>query len=143
MAFNRNRVELAGNLVADPEIRHTQAGKSVVNMRLATNQKWRDKNGEIQEATEYHTLVSFLGHHEKLAGMLSKGTWLFVEGRLQTRKWTDKDGNDRWSTEVVVQDIGLGPKVDGALDGRRENNHEHPMPSGAPSSPVMDDEVPF
>ena len=139
MAFNRNRVELAGNLVADPEIRHTQAGKPVINMRMATNMKWRDKDGELKEATEYHTLVSFLGHHEKLAGMLSKGTWLFVEGRLQTRKWQDKDGNDRWTTEVVVQDIGLGPRV-----GTETERLDVAMSPRAQVQPrELDDEVPF
>lgn len=107
MSGSLNRVQLIGNLCADPEIRKTHSGDPIANIRLATNETWKDRNsGEKKEKVEFHNVVIFGG----LAGIaekyLSKGSKIFLEGQLQTRKWKDKDGNDRYSTEVVLQNFG-------------------------------------
>ena len=108
MAGSINRVTLIGNIGADPEIRSTQAGKRVANMRVATSESWTDKqSGEKRERTTWHTVVCFI---DGLVGVIEKyvqkGSKVFVEGQLQTRKWSDRDGNDRYSTEVVIQGFG-------------------------------------
>lgn len=100
-----NRVILVGNLGADPEIRNTQAGKKIVNLRIATSESWKDRQtGERKEKTEWHQVVIF---NEGLAGVaerfLRKGSKVYIEGQLQTRKWQDQQGQDRYSTEVVLQ----------------------------------------
>jgi single-strand DNA-binding protein len=100
-----NKVSLLGNLVADPEVRRTNAGDPIVNMRMATSESWKDKqSGERKERSEYHTVVIF---NEGLCTIaeryLKKGSKVYIEGQLQTRKWQDRDGNDRYSTEVVLQ----------------------------------------
>jgi single-strand DNA-binding protein len=105
MAGSVNKVILVGNLVADPEIRRTSDGRPIANLRLATNETWRDKStGERKERAEFHRVVIFNDGLAKIVEQYArKGTKLYVEGQLQTRKWQDKDGNDRWSTEVVLQ----------------------------------------
>ena len=105
MSRGINRVTLMGNLGADPELRATQAGLPVCDLRLATHRGWTDRDGEQQEETEWHRIVAW----DKLASNchrhLVKGSQIYVEGRLRTRKWTDRDGNDRWSTEVVASNV--------------------------------------
>jgi single-strand DNA-binding protein len=105
MAGSVNKVILVGNLGADPEVRHTQDGRSVVNLRVATSESWRDKSsGERKEKTEWHRVVIFNENIAKVAEQyLQKGSKVYIEGQLQTRKWQDKDGTDRYSTEVVIQ----------------------------------------
>ncbi len=105
MAGSLNKVMLIGNLGADPEIRTMGSGDRVANLRIATSESWRDKTtGERREKTDWHSVVVF---NDGLVGViekyLRKGAKVYVEGALQTRKWTDKDGNDRYSTEVVLQ----------------------------------------
>lgn len=100
-----NKVIIVGNLGADPEIRRTSDGRPIANLRIATAESWKDKNtGEKKEKTEWHRVVCF---NEGLCGViekyLTKGSKVYVEGQLQTRKWTDKDGVERYSTEVVMQ----------------------------------------
>lgn len=112
-----NKVQLIGNLGADPEIRSFQNGGKVANLRIATSESWKDKaTGEKKEKTEWHTVAIF---NEGLVGVverfLKKGSKVYLEGQLQTRKWADKDGNDRYSTEVVLQGFG-GTLV--MLDGK-------------------------
>jgi len=116
-----NKVILIGNVGADPEIRQTQAGKPIANLRLATSETWKDsQTGERREKTEWHTVVVF---NEGLAGVVErfvkKGDKLYIEGALQTRKWQDQQGNDRYSTEVVLQ--GFNSKLD-MLSGRRDGD---------------------
>ena len=108
MAGSVNKVLLIGNLGGDPEIRRTQDGKPVVNLSIATSETWRDKNtGERKEKTEWHRVVIW---NEGLCGVaekyLQKGAKIYIEGALQTRKWQDKDGNDKYSTEVVLNGYG-------------------------------------
>lgn len=105
MAGSINKVILVGNLGADPEVRRTNSGDMIVSLRIATSESWRDKNsGERKEKTEWHQVVIFNDSLAKVAEQyLRKGMKVYVEGSLQTRKWQDQAGNDRYSTEVVLQ----------------------------------------
>ena len=105
MAGSVNKVILIGNLGADPEIRRTNDGRPIANMRIATSETWRDKNtGERREKTEWHTVVVFNeGLCKVVENYVKKGSKVYIEGQLQTRKWQDQNGNDRYSTEVVLQ----------------------------------------
>lgn len=105
MAGSVNKVILIGNLGADPEIRHTQDGRPIANLRVATTDSWRDKaTGERRERTEWHRVVIFNEGLARIAEQyLKKGSKVYLEGQLQTRKWQDQSGNDRYSTEVVLQ----------------------------------------
>ena len=120
MAGSLNKVMLIGNLGADPEIRSFQNGGKVANLRIATSETWKDRNtGERQERTEWHTVAIF---SEGLIGVverfLRKGSKVYIEGQLQTRKWQDQQGNDRYSTEVVIRGMnGTLTMLDGAQGG--------------------------
>jgi single-strand DNA-binding protein len=105
MAGSVNKVILIGNLGADPEIRRTQDGRPIANLRIATSETWRDRNsGERKEKTEWHSVVIFNEGLCKVAEQyLKKGATVYIEGQLQTRKWQDQTGNDRYSTEIVLQ----------------------------------------
>lgn len=144
MSGSLNKVQLIGNLGADPEIRSTNDGRKIANLRIATSESWRDKSsGERKEKTEWHTVVIFSeGLCKVVEQYLKKGSKVYLEGSLQTRKWQDKDGNDRYSTEVVLQSFG-GTLVmlDGKPDGQSQSN-EPAQPSFARDQ-NMDDEVPF
>ena len=99
-----NKVILVGNLGADPEARSLNNGGEVVNMRIATSESWKDKDGNRQERTEWHNVVIFNENLGRVAkNYLRKGSKVYVEGQIQTRKWQDKDGNDRYTTEIVLQ----------------------------------------
>lgn len=124
MAGSVNKVILVGNLGADPEIRRTQDGRPIANLRIATSESWRDRNsGERKEKTEWHTVVIFNEGLCKVAEQyLKKGSTVYIEGQLQTRKWQDQTGNDRYSTEVVLQGFNstltmLGGRGDGGGQG--------------------------
>jgi single-strand DNA-binding protein len=119
MAGSVNKVILIGNVGADPEIRRTQDGRPIANLRIATSEQWRDKNsGERREKTEWHTVVVFNeGLCKVVEQYVKKGAKLYIEGALQTRKWQDQGGNDRYSTEVVLQGFGSTLTM---LDGRGE-----------------------
>lgn len=122
MARGINKVILIGNLGQDPETRAMPSGSSVANLRLATSESWRDKqSGEMKEQTEWHTVVMF-GRLAEIAGeYLRKGSQIYIEGRLRTRKWQDKSGNDRYSTEIVANEMqmlgGRGGAGGGAMGG--------------------------
>ncbi|ADZ70638.1 single-stranded DNA-binding protein [Polymorphum gilvum] len=119
MAGSVNKVILVGNLGADPEIRRTQDGKPIANLRIATSESWRDRNtGERRERTEWHRVVIFNEGLCKIAEQyLRKGAKVYIEGQLQTRKWQDQSGQDRYSTEVVLQGFNSALTM---LDGRGE-----------------------
>ncbi len=103
-----NKVILVGNLGADPEIRYAPSGSAICNMRLATTRNWKDKaSGERREETEWHRVVLYDRLAEIAGEYLKKGRSIYVEGRLQTRKWTDKDGNDRYTTEIVGNEMQM------------------------------------
>ncbi|MBY5328235.1 single-stranded DNA-binding protein [Rhizobium leguminosarum] len=119
MAGSVNKVILIGNVGADPEIRRTQDGRPIANLRIATSETWRDRNsGERREKTEWHTVVVFNeGLCKVVEQYVKKGAKLYIEGQLQTRKWQDQQGQDRYSTEVVLQGFGSTLTM---LDGRGE-----------------------
>ncbi|HTB69326.1 MAG TPA: single-stranded DNA-binding protein [Steroidobacteraceae bacterium] len=108
MARGINKVILIGHLGQDPEVRALPSGSSIANLRIATTESWKDKqSGEFKEQTEWHTVVLFGRTAEVAAEYLKKGSQVFIEGRLRTRKWQDKTGNDRYSTEIVGNDMQM------------------------------------
>ena len=160
MSGSVNKVILIGHLGADPEIRHTQDNRAIANLRLATSESWKDKNtGEKREKTEWHTVVIFNEGLAKVAEQYTrKGSKIYVEGALQTRKWQDKEGNDRYSTEVVLQGFtstlvlldGKGERDDDDRKGRAVERAERVLTSaGVPhrshQAPLddLDSEIPF
>jgi len=120
MAGSVNKVILIGNLGADPDIKRTQDGRPIANLSIATSDSWKDKNtGERREKTEWHRVVVFNeGLCRVIENYVKKGSMIYVEGQLQTRKWQDNEGKDRWSTEVVLQNYN---GVLTMLDGRNDN----------------------
>jgi single-strand DNA-binding protein len=159
MAGSVNKVILVGNVGKDPEIRRTQDGRAICNLSLATSETWRDKStGERKEKTEWHRVVIFNENLSKIAEQyVRKGSKLYIEGQLQTRKWTDKDGSERYSTEVVLQGFSGTLTL---LDSRQEQADEPPQRSADVKPPMgnaprgsmkdqtigrrdMDDEIPF
>ena len=141
-----NKVMILGNLGRDPELRHTQAGKAVATLRVATNEAWTDQSGERQERTEWHSIVVWGRQAENCNQYLKKGRSVFVEGRLQTRKWQDRDGNDRYTTEIVadrVQFVG-GREGAGAAGGSEDYGPGSSLGGDdlAPP-PAGDDDIPF
>ena len=163
MAGSVNKVILIGNLGADPEIRRTQDGRPIANLRVATSESWRDKTtGERREKTEWHRVVIFNEGLCKIAEQyLKKGSKVYLEGALQTRKWQDKDGNDRYSTEVVLQGFNSqltmldGRSSGGASGGSSDDDFGSSGPgaarerkpamagAGGGKRDDMDDEIPF
>jgi len=146
-----NKAILIGNLGRDPEMRYTAGGDAVANMNLATTENWKDKNGEKQEKTEWHRVVMF-GKVTEIAGeYLKKGSSVYFEGRIQTRKWTDKDGQEKYTTEIVADRM--------QMLGSRSGGSSRPMPDEEGSAPAagkpaatgqagggfddMEDDIPF
>jgi single-strand DNA-binding protein len=147
-----NKVILVGNVGKDPEIHHTQDGKAIVNLSLATTDSWRDKaSGERREKTEWHRVVIFNENIAKVAEQyLKKGSQVYIEGQLQTRKWTDKDGVEKYSTEIVLQNYGGTLTLLGGKPSQESNDAfsgTKPAAKTAASKPTfnrdLDDEVPF
>ncbi len=148
MAGSVNKVILVGNLGKDPEVRRMQSGDPVVNLSLATSESWRDKSsGERKEKTEWHRVVIFNKNLAEVAEKyLHKGSKVYVEGSLQTRKWTDKDGAEKYSTEIVLQNFRGELTM---LDSKGEGGGASRERFGAGEAPAsfqreeMDDEIPF
>jgi len=135
-----NKAIILGNLGRDPELRHTPGGKAVCTLRIATNEVWTDQSGERQERTEWHTVVVWGRQAENCNQYLKKGRSVYIEGRLTTRKWQDKDGKDRYSTEIVadrVQFIGGGTGAGGGGGRDFEDQSLEPPPPGG------NDDIPF
>ena len=121
-----NKAIVVGNLGADPEIRYTQSGAAVCNLRVATNEVWTDKEGTRNERTEWHRIVVFGKQAENCEKYLEKGRQVYVEGRIQTQEWEDRDGNTRYTTEIVATTVqflsgggGGGPSYDSSYDQSR------------------------
>ena len=158
MAGSVNKVILVGNLGAEPEIRHTKDGRPIANLRVATNETWKDRNtGERRERTEWHRVVIFNEGLCKIAEQyLHKGSKIYLEGQLQTRKWEDQSGNERYSTEVVLQGFNSalqmldarGGEGFGDQRGSGDFGQSSPMDQGGARnnsdfSQELDDEIPF
>lgn len=151
MAGSVNKVIIVGNLGADPEVRNFPNGGKVVNLRIATSESWRDKDsGERKERTEWHSVAIMNEGLAKIAEQyLRKGSTVYIEGQLQTRKWQDQSGQDRYTTEIVLRQYRgeltlLGGKRDNDGNGRSDTLHERPIDhsSGLPSRD-FDDEIQF
>lgn len=147
-----NKVQIIGNLGADPEMKYLPSGSAVTNFSVATTDKWKDKtSGEQQERTEWHR-VSFFGRPaEVITEYMRKGSSIYVEGSLQTRKWQDKDGNDRYTTEIKGRDFqflgggqqGGGEQRSGPTNGQSESKPEPSKEETPPKQDDLDDEIPF
>jgi single-strand DNA-binding protein len=126
-----NKVIIIGNLGRDPETRYMPDGGAICNISVATTDKWKDKNGEMQEKTEWHR-VAFFGKLAEIAGeYLKKGSQVYVEGRLQTRKWQDKDGQDKYSTEIVANQMQMLGSRQGMGGGSRAAEAAAPEEGGS------------
>ena len=148
MAGSVNKVILVGNLGRDPEVRRLNSGEPVVNLRIATSESWKDKGtGERKEKTEWHSVVIFNENLARVAEQyLKKGSKVYLEGQLQTRKWTDQQGVEKYSTEVVLQRFrGELTILDsrGGEFGRSAPMERRPEPAGGSRHSDFDDDIPF
>lgn len=154
MAGGVNKAILIGNLGADPEVRFTPGGQAVANFRIATSESWTDKNGQKQERVEWHRIVVWGKLAELCGEYLKKGRQCYVEGRLQTREWTDKEGKKNYTTEVVANQVvflgGRGEAGAGSGRGRGGGDDFGPPPPGAEEGPAQggsagsgEDDIPF
>lgn len=141
-----NKAILIGNLGADPELRQTGSGTAVCEFRIATSERWKDRDGQQQERTEWHRIIVWGRQGENCARFLSKGRKVYVEGRIQTRKWQGQDGSDRYTTEIVantVQFLGNGSGGGGDYDSPPPpSDYDAPAPAQSSGS-FSDDEIPF
>lgn len=144
MAGSVNKVILIGRLGKDPEMRFTPGGRAVTNFTMATNEYWTDQNNERQERTEWHRIVTWGKLAENCAKLLSKGKHVYIEGRLQTRSWDDRDGNKRYTTEIVANAMQILGAMEGGADRgyTADEGGDSPAANGAQGSPEFDD-VPF
>jgi single-strand DNA-binding protein len=141
-----NKVILVGNLGRDAELRYTPGGAAVATLNLATTEVWNDRNNARQEKTEWHRVVLWGKQAESLQEYLTKGKQIYVEGRLQTRQWDDKDGNKRYTTEIKADRITLLGGGGGAGGRTMDRSGSHAAPGGMdepPMEPITDDDIPF
>ena len=132
-----NKVMLIGNLGADPEIRYANNGNAIANVNIATSESWKDKNtGEMVEKTEWHRVVFFRRLAEIVGEYLKKGSKIYVEGKLRTRKWQDRDGNDSWTTEVIADELQM-------LGGRLQQSDKQVKGSNISTPQDEYDDIPF
>lgn len=144
-----NKVILVGNLGSDPELRYTQSGTAVATLSVATSRYWKDRDGNTQNETEWHRVIVWAQQAEFCNNFLSKGMKVYAEGRLQTRKWQDQNGNDRWTTEIIANTIqNLTPRQSDGEGGG--SSGEPPLPSepewssgGGVSGSGTGEDVPF
>jgi single-strand DNA-binding protein len=148
MARGVNKAIILGSLGQDPDIRYTAGGAAVANISIATNEQWKDKeSGEMQERTEWHRVVFFGRLAEIVGEYLRKGSQVYVEGRIQTRKWQDKEGKDRYTTEIVANEMQmLGSKSGGttaSFDQSQQPQQSAPAAPAKGSNDDFDDDIPF
>lgn len=144
MSDGLNKAILVGNLGADPELKFTQGGQAVLRIRMATTESYADKAGERQERTEWHSVVVWGKRAEGLHRVLSKGTTVWVEGRIQTRSWEDKNGGKRYATEINATDIGLLGGGKSRRDGPpRDDSVSAPKCGDYDDGFAGDDDIPF
>jgi single-strand DNA-binding protein len=143
MARGVNKVILVGNLGADPEVKYMPNGNAVANVTLATSESWKDKqSGEQKDKTEWHRVVFFRRLAEIAGEYLKKGSQIYIEGKLQTRKWQDKNGNDRYTTEIIANEMQmLGGRGGGSADFGASSSAA--APAAAATVDEFDDDIPF
>ena len=144
MARGVNKVILVGNLGADPEVKYMPNGNAVANVTVATSESWKDKqSGEQKDKTEWHRVVFFRRLAEIAGEYLKKGSQIYIEGKLQTRKWQDKNGNDRYTTEIIANEMQmLGGRGGGSADfGAASSSATAPAPAAVVDE--FDDDIPF
>ena len=142
-----NKVILVGNLGANPEMRFTQAGQAVANLRLATTERWTDRGGQKQEATEWHRVVVWGKQAEIVGQYLTKGRQVYVEGRIRTRQWQDQTGQKRYTTEIVAQNVqmlgGRGERAPDEMGATVSPEEPAAEPAAADFGSGPDDDIPF
>ena len=148
-----NKVILVGNLGNDPEVRYMPNGEAVANLSIATSESWKDKQGQLQEKTEWHKLTAYRKLAEIIGEYVKKGSRLYVEGKLQTRKWQDQQGNDRYTTEVIISEMQMlgGNENKGAGSAQQQSQPapKQPKPQQQAQKPPVepdfdfDDDIPF
>jgi single-strand DNA-binding protein len=142
-----NKVILVGNVGKDPEVRYSQSGTPVANFSLATNERFKDRNDEWQDRTEWHSIVAWQRLAEIVGEYLAKGSKVYVEGKLQTSSWEDRrSGERKYRTEIVARDLLLlGPRGNGGADHQGQNHDENiqDQPSLAGSGEIVDEDIPF
>ena len=148
MARGVNKVIIVGNLGNDPDTRYMPSGSAVTNLSVATNESWKDKQtGEQKDRTEWHKVAMFGRLAEIAAEYLRKGSQIYIEGRLRTRKWQDQNGNDRWTTEIIADEMQmLGGRTGAGAPAMGEPASAAPPPppqSGGASNAEFDDDIPF
>ena len=134
---------VSGNLGRDPEVRFTQSGRAVANFSIATNESWVGQDGNRQERTEWHNIVVWGKQAESCGQYLAKGRQVLVHGRIQTRKWTDQNGQDRYTTEIVAQRVQFLGGGGGARASQDAQDQGFGDPSPSFQSPPIDDDIPF
>ena len=139
-----NKVMLIGSLGRDPEIRYMPNGDAACNLSVATSESWKDKNGEKHERTEWHR-ISMFGKLAEIAGQyLAKGSSVYLEGKLQTRKWTDKDGVDKYTTEIIADRMQMLERATpGSTGGQEQRKESQPSRQQRPPADDFDDQTPF
>jgi single-strand DNA-binding protein len=144
MSNGVNKVILIGNLGQKPEMRYTATNSAVANLSIATTESWKDKeSGEMRDKTEWHRVVFFGKPAETIERYLDKGSKIYVEGKLQTRKWQDKDGNDRWTTEIVGSQFNfLDSRPSQNNDASMDQSSSSSLPDGE-SSGISEEDIPF
>lgn len=129
--MNLNKVILIGRLTRDPEMRSTTSGQSVASFGLATNRNWTDSSGQKQEVTDFHNIVAWRRLAEICAQYLKKGSLIMIEGRIQTRSWQGQDGNTRYTTEIVAENMQMGPRAQGQSDSFTPQNDRPAAPENS------------
>lgn len=151
--MNLNKVFIVGRLAADPEIRSMPSGQPVANIRVATNRVWNDQSGNKQEQVEFHTIVAFGGLADIISKYLKKGQMALFEGRLQTRSWQGQDGQKKYRTEIIADNMQLGPKAMGTTTGYNQSSPSTPQaasdsfqnsitPKQQPAQDITEEEIP-
>jgi single-strand DNA-binding protein len=144
-----NKVILVGNLGNDPEVRYMPNGDAVANLSIATSESWKDKQGQLQEKTEWHKLTAYRKLAEIIGEHVKKGSRLYVEGKLQTRKWQDKEGNDRYTTEIIISEMQMlgGNENKGTDSAPQQQKAPQSAPAQQPQQKApnfdFDDDIPF
>ena len=140
-----NKVMIIGTLGKDPEMKYLPSGEAVVNLSVATNERWTDKKtGEKKEKTEWHRITAFGGQAEVIGKYLTKGSKAYFEGKLETRKWQAQDGSDRYTTEIRCNNFSfVESKKDGTVSHHVEPSNADPVLGAPKEKPVFDDDIPF